>query len=162
MNEETQAAMQAWRLFRQTRLETEPDANESVADQLTSVRSALAGIERWLPPPSKGLTGETAVIVSNWTPSWTRDLTNSRNWQRAKEKLKAIYELIANGSLDDADWELRQIFLRCVPGVRGLETAPPVIRAQTEDLKTIEQPEEAEQQFDRDAIQSVVDWMSRL
>lgn len=154
--DETMQAIEAWRKLKQAQLAETPSRRTHAA-QIALLRDALNTAERHLLPPVVGLNQQLAEIVANWRTTWTTELRQSGIWQTAKLRLHDIRQLVDNGKLDDAVWEVQDIFLRGCAGARKFSTAGQV-RALS-DVPDTPQPSRADAE---EGLRQLLDWMSRI
>jgi hypothetical protein len=141
-DEQHEKTAELWRKLISRKVATSDEAaSERTLGERQSAILALADRARpWILPPQNGRTLETTALLRQWQPAWTQDLKNSAFWKAASEQIARMRQMIMNGELDEVDWHIRDIFIRCVPAVRKLalegfpvRASPREIPAQTAD-----------------------------
>jgi len=155
---------EAWRrlIASHVRSAEDPSRQRSLVELRSSLLALEERVRPWILPPQGAPSPETAALLSQWTPAWTRELKSSRLWEAAESQLERIRQWIRGGNLEDADWEIRDLLIRCVPSARrlALEGFPARARAQDShqgDTGTPEQPKTPEQTAVE--LNCLVDWL---
>ncbi|MCA9050337.1 MAG: hypothetical protein KDA89_16490, partial [Planctomycetaceae bacterium] len=137
-----------------------PDPPEGVVSRSQyrdRIQTALDKATPWLLPPSAGLSWETSQIVRSWKPAWTQELTGSPLWLQAKAQLQAIRDLLTSGNLEDADWELRDLFIRCMSSARKVSLSAPPIR-----IRGTVETKAPQQDLSVAGLTELLHWLERL
>jgi len=158
------ALAEAWRqlVARRVHSAEDPTPEDSLAEMRSSLLALADRIRPWLLPPQRAHSDETTALLSQWTPAWTRELTGSQFWGAAKSQLAEIRQLIGAGNLEDADWELCDLLIRCVPSARrvALEGFPARAGAQNshQGAPAIEEPSKSPEEAAED-LTCLVAWL---
>lgn len=121
-DEQYEIIAELWRKLIARKVATSDEAaSERTLEERQSAILALAVRARpWILPPQHGRSRETTALLRQWQPAWTQDLKNSPYWKAATEQIARMRQLLMNGELDEVDWHIRDIFIRCVPAARKL------------------------------------------
>lgn len=150
---ELSAAIDSWRRLVDTRVAKSLPEEKAHSQQLAMLKDALDVAKPYLVPSATGLFGQLAQIIQAWKAEWTNELSSSPTWTLASGKLAQIRQLIVDGDLPGAEFELGDLLLRGSAGVRSLDLSVSVRHLSEDEVN------DPVSTSSKESLLELVDWL---